>query len=118
MALGDPGPLQTAPILPGITGTAGPSSESPGAMQMLAMLMGNKGPQQDSTTEKMDMIVKLLRELSKEDPKIAMLTSEALRVLIDGGKSLLGSGMNQPPKPGSPQPGGSIPVGGPGGMGV
>ena len=116
MALGDPGPLASMPILPGVTSTAGPSSERPDPIQMMAMLMGNQPPKTDSTMEKMEQIVRLLREVSKSDPKIAMLTSEALRVLVDGGKSLLGSGPGTPQKPGAPSPGGSIPMGGPGGM--
>ena len=106
-------PMGVPPIVPGLTGTSGANPDNPDPMQMLAMMMGKSPDDTESSSEKMSKVVQLLREVSKEDPRIALIASEALRVLIDGGKSMLGSGGQQRPMPPAPQ-GGAVPVGGPG----
>ncbi len=58
----------------------------------------------------MAQVVQLLREVSQSDPRLSMITSEALRVLIEGGQSRI-----PPPPPmagpGGPGPMGAMPVG-------
>ena len=80
----------------------------------MAMMMMMKGmnPGKDTTASKIEEVIRLLREIGQEDPRIAPLTADALRLLIEG-----------PPGPGPvPQgpgqgPGGPpMPAGGPGGM--
>lgn len=96
-----------APAVPGLTKTEGLAPGTPpNPMALLAMLLGQRPTAPDTTTEKMAQVIQLLRELGKEDPKIAGLTGEALRLLISGPPAAA-----RPPMP--------VPSGGPGGgMGV
>lgn len=91
-------PTGYAPAIPGLTGGNGLSPASMNPMQLVAMLMGDSPASSDSTTEKMAKIVQLLREVSKEDPRISLLASDALRLLVEG--------------PQTPQPGTSPVAGG------
>src|SRR3989304_1845750 len=76
-----------APVIPGLTKTEGVSPDAMTPMQMVAMMMGSRPTPEDSTTEKMGKIVQLLREVSRDDPRIAALATDALRLLIQGPES-------------------------------
>ena len=108
-----------APVIPGLSQTSGLSPDAVSPMQMVAMMLGDKPGGQDSTTEKMAMIVQLLREVSKEDPRLSMLTSDALRLLIEGPSGQEGGGPVAPGPGGGPgsmmSPSSVVPIGGPGG---
>src|SRR3990167_6801828 len=105
-------PVGFAPPVPGLTASQGVTPDSASPMSMLAMMLGQKSPPPDTTQEKMSQIVQLLREVSKSDPRIGMIASEALRVLLEGPPGR--SGASQPPGPGGPMVGG--PSAGGGGM--
>ena len=79
-----PGNLGLPPVIPGLTKTEGlPPGPPTDPMTMLSVLMGR--PQApDTSTEKMARVVQLLREIAKQDPRIGMLASDALRMLITG----------------------------------
>ena len=90
---------------------------------MLAMMLGGMRQKPETSGDKMARVVQLLREISREDPRIGMLTSEALRVLIEGGTSALipkAPMAGQGPGPMAPIAGGAgggiPPMGSPGGM--
>jgi hypothetical protein len=105
-----PFPVGFAPPIPGVTESAGVGPEGMGPMQMLAMMMGQQA-EPDATTEKMAQVVQLLREIGKTDPRLGMLATDALRVLVEGPSA--GAGTSQPsgvggPVMGGPQPGGQI----------
>lgn len=93
-------PAGFAPPIPGVTESDGVGSAGMGPMQMLAMMMGRQA-QPDAATEKMAQVVQLLREIGKSDPRLGMMATEALKVLVEG---------PPPPMGGTPQPSG---VGGP-----
>ena len=101
-----------APPVPGLTASQGVTPGTASPMSMLAMLLGQKSPPPDTTQEKMSQVVQLLREVAKSDPRIGMIASEALRVLIEGPPGRLGA--SQPPGAGGPTMGG--PSAGGGGM--
>lgn len=101
-------PSGYAPAVPGLTEGDGAALGGMSPMQMVAMLMGTKPDGVDSTTEKMAKVVQLLREVSKEDPRIALIASDALRLLIEGPTAM--------PAGQGPGAGSSLPVGGPGAM--
>lgn len=106
-----------APSIPGISGGEGFPAGLQGAppMSAVAMMMGDRPTPPDPTTDKMAKIVQLLREVSKEDPRLALLASDALKLLIEGPST--GPGGQGPVMPGSgPMPGGKLPYSGPGGM--
>jgi len=97
------------PVVPGVTGTQGIAPGGLDPMQMVAMMMGMAPGKKDTTIDKMAKVVQLLREVSKEDPRIALLANDALKLLVEG------------PQSGPPTAGGSpgravspIPMGGPG----
>lgn len=100
-------PSGYAPAVPGLTSGNGAAPDAMSPMQIVAMMMGQRpDAEADSTTEKMAKIVQLLREVSKEDPRIAMIASDALRLLIEG------PSQGASPSPG-PTAGSSLPSGGP-----
>lgn len=101
-----------APAIPGLTEGNGTSPGAISPMQMVAMMMGMRPSQPDSTTEKMATIVQLLREVSKEDPRLSALTSDALNLLLEGPS---GGGSGSPTTSAGPgMPGSMLPMGGPG----
>lgn len=107
------GPLGFAPPIPGMTGGEGTAPGQADPMQMVAMMLGMSPAGKDTTTEKMSKVVQLLREVAKEDPRISSLVTDALKLLVEG------PGQGQPAQQQTqggpmPQPGGSMPVGGPG----
>lgn len=106
-----------APAVPGLTGGDGFPAGGVPPMSAVAMLMGDRPTPPDTTTEKMARVLQLLREIAKEDPRQAMLASDALKLLIEGPGA---GGPPQQPGPampgGGPMPGGVLPLGGPGGM--
>ena len=89
-----------APAVPGVTSTNGLSPSSVSPMQMVAMMMGQRPQGEDSTTEKMSKIIQLLREVSKDDPRVAMLANDALRLLVEGPQSGPGNMGGASPSPG------------------
>lgn len=97
-----------APPIPGLTKTDGIAPGDP--MGTVAMLMGQNPEGQDSTTEKMAKIIQLMREVSKEDPRSAVLVNDALRLLIEGSSS---PGPGGGPVMQAGPPTGSAPRGGP-----
>lgn len=101
----------SAPVMPGFSQTSGLSPDSISPMHMVSMMMGMRPGQPDSTTEKMATIVQLLREVSKEDPRLAMLTSDALKLLLEGPSSGQ-AGAPVSPVPPNGTPGSIIPMGG------
>lgn len=105
--------MGAAPVIPGMTKTEGIAPGGMSPMQMVAMMLGQRPAPVDSTTEKMATIVQLLREVSKEDPKLGMLASDALRLLIEGPTGSQGGSPVAQAPPGGP--GSIIPMGGPGG---
>ena len=113
-------PVGFAPPVPGLTASQGVTPNSASPMSMLAMMLGQKSPPPDTTQEKMSQIVQMLREVSKSDPRIGMIASEALRVLLEGPPG--GPGASQPPGAGGgpmmggPSAGGGMPPGMPPGM--
>lgn len=115
-----PMPPGYAPPVPGVTSGEGfpAGANGPPPMSAVAMMMGERPTPPDSTTEKMSQIVQLLREVSKEDPRLAMLASDALKLLIEGPSAGGPQGMPQGPAGpgGMPMPGGKLSMPGPGGM--
>lgn len=105
-------PNGSAPVVPGLTDGFGVAPGAVSPMQMVAMMMGSRPSQPDSTTEKMSMIVQLLREVSKEDPRLAALTSDALSLLLEGPSGVGGGTPTAPAGPGTP--GSMMPMGSPG----
>ena len=124
-----------APSIPGMSSDSSmppAPGESPlsggGPLSALAALLGGRPKQGTNTTgDKMAQVVQLLREISREDPRIGALTSEALRVLIEGGTSSMipRAPMGAPMAGQGPGPmasmmggagGGVPPMGSPGGM--
>ena len=111
-----------APPIPGVSQTSGESPSSLGPMEMIATMMGMR-QKPEATGDKLAQVIQLLREIAKEDPRIGLLTSEAMRVLMEGGASQL---VPRTPVAGSPGPtasylnqgvgGGTPPMGGPGGV--
>ena len=113
-------PAGFAPTIPGVTSTASPPPGEMSPDTILAMMMGMRPQAESASPDKMAQVVQLLREISKQDPRLGMIAGEALRVLIDGPRP--GSGG---PGPMSGGPAGapntfgsapSLPIGGPGGM--
>lgn len=102
-------PQGYAPAVPGLTAGEGVAPSAMDPLQIVAMMMG-KNPDSTSTADKMAQVVQLLREVSKEDPRIALLASDALRLLIEGPTT--GATAAPGPVSGSPQapgaPGGMI----------
>lgn len=114
-----PMPPTYAPQVPGVSDGNGFPAGQGGVppMSAVAMMMGDRPTPPDSTTEKMSQIVQLLREVSKEDPRLAMLASDALKLLIEGPSAGPPGGMQGPGGPGgAPMPGGGLSAAGPGGM--
>ena len=97
-----------APPIPGLTKTDGVAPGDP--MGTVAMLMGENPGGADSTTEKMSKVIQLMREVSKEDPRIAVLVNDALRLLTEG-QGQAGPGGSPVMNAGPPM--GSTPMGGP-----
>ena len=110
-----PGMQGFPPVIPGLTSGEGTSPGAMDPMQMVAMMMGQNPPQNGSSTEKMSQVIQLLREIAKEDPRIGLLANDALRLLVEGPQSGP-QAMPAPPSGAGPMPGGSIPMGGPGGQ--
>lgn len=80
-------PRMSAPPIPGVTRTEGTlPGEGMDAVTRLATLMGLRGVSQkpSSSPEKMAQVVQLLREIAKEDPRLAEMAGGALRALIEG----------------------------------
>ena len=111
-------PAGFAPVVPGLTGGAGMSPSGMRPEEMLSMMMGQKNPMTlQSTPDKLAMVVQLLREVSKEDPRIGFLAGDALRMLLEGpqgfnrtpGGAQMSSGASGPGAGGP-----SLPIGGPG----
>ena len=105
-----PSPMGAAPPIPGITATEGMSPDMISPMALMMMMKG-MNPGEDTTARKIEQVISLLREIAEEDPRIAPLTSDALRLLTEGPNP--GQGPQASPAPMPNQP---MPAGGPGGM--
>jgi len=82
------------------------------------MMMGQRNPTSfQSSPDKLAMVVQLLREVAREDPRIGFLAGDALRLLLEGpqlfnrtsGGAQMTSGASGPGAGGP-----SLPLGGPG----
>lgn len=110
-------PSGFAPVVPGVTSGAGPPT-SLRPEEMLSLMMGQRNPTSfQSTPDKLALVVQLLREVSKEDPRIGFLAGDALRLLLEGpqmfNRTSGGPGMTSGASgPGAGGP--SMPMGGPG----
>ena len=93
------GPVGFAPSIPGVSQTSGTAPDSLSSMALMSMMMGLKPQQEDSSGKLIEQIIALLRQAGSQDPRLAPLTTDALRLLTEG------------------PPGGSGPMGGAAGMG-
>ena len=115
-------PAGFAPVIPGVTSTATPPPNGMSPDTLIAMMMGMRPQGGNASPDKMAQVVQLLREISKQDPRLGMIAGEALRVLIDGpqpgpgGPSPMMSGGPAGAPLGMPGQAPGLPIGGPGGM--
>lgn len=107
-------PRGFAPVIPGLTRTEGP--EPPGdPLDLLSVLLG-MGKKDGVVEDKMAQVVQLLREIAREDPRIAPIAGDALRALLEGPPPFLrGPGGAQGP---AGLMAASAPMGGPGGTSI
>lgn len=80
------------PPIPGVTRTDAPLTGPKSPMEMIATMLGARQQTQTGSAEKMAQVVQLLREVAREDPRLAELVGGALRVLIEGPSAGLGPG--------------------------
>lgn len=106
-----PGPLAFAPPVPGLTQTNGVSPDMLSPMAMMSMMMGQNIGKEDSTTQKIETVIRLLREVGQSDPRMAAITGEALQMLVQGPSNANMSSTS--PTMGASAAG--VPSGGPGG---
>lgn len=102
-------PGGVAPPIPGLTETSGVSPDSISPMTLMAMMMGLNPGKEDTVGQKIEQVIRLLRELGQGDPKMAPLAMDALRALTEGLPQV------QAPS-GPPVPNRGSVGGGPGGM--
>lgn len=100
-------PLGAAPVVPGLTQTNGISPDAMDPLQMIALLMGLRPEPETSAADKIEQVIRLLREVAREDPRIGFLANDALRLLVEGPALMRGSPGWTPPTP----VGGAIPSG-------
>lgn len=87
-------PVGFAPSVPGVSQTNGTAPDSLSGMALMSMMMGLKPEQEDSSGKLIEQVIQLLRKAGQQDPRMAPLTIDALRLLTEG------------------PPGGSAPMGG------
>lgn len=104
------GALGFAPAVPGLTRTESPVPDGLRPEEMLAIMMGERPEPVDTSTEKMTQVIRLLREISAQDPKLSVLVGDALKALLEGPPGFA-RGMTSPGTGG----GGPAPMLGPGG---
>lgn len=111
-------PAGFAPVVPGLTGGNGPAPNGMRPEEMLSVMMGQRNPTGfGGSPDKMAQVVQLLREISKEDPRIGFLAGDALRLLLEGPQMFARTpgGASMASGAGGPGAGGpSLPIGGPG----
>lgn len=77
-------PIGSAPVVPGMTATQGMVPGQVPPLALLAMLMGNRPQQEDTTGALMEQVIRLLEQIGRKDPRVAPITGEALKVLREG----------------------------------